>query len=64
MIKKETEMLSDRSQEKPPQKTFIHYAILKGLDQINTFSHIWQERSTKPLSHKYCSEEVCRGDSE
>ena len=40
MIKKETEMINDSSQEKPPQKTFIHYAILEGLDQINTFSHL------------------------
>jgi len=39
MIKKETEMLNDRSQETPPQKTLFHYAIMEGLDQINTFSH-------------------------
>jgi hypothetical protein len=39
MIKKETEMLNDSGQEKPSQKTLIHYAILEGLDQINTFSH-------------------------
>jgi len=32
-------MLSDSSQEKPPQKTIINYAILEGLDQINAFSH-------------------------
>ena len=38
MIKEETEMLNDSSQEKPPQKTFIHYAFRLALDEITTLS--------------------------
>ena len=39
MINQETEMLNDFGPEKPPQTTFIQYAIQLGLDQINTLSH-------------------------
>ena len=35
---KETEMLNYAAQDKPPQKTFIHYVLKMTLDELNTFS--------------------------
>jgi hypothetical protein len=38
MIKKETEMLNRAAQDKPPQRTFIHYVLKMALNEINTLS--------------------------
>lgn len=38
MIKNETEMLNRAAQDKPTQRTFIHYVLKMALDEINTLS--------------------------
>jgi hypothetical protein len=38
MIKMETKMLNLVDQEKPPERTFIHYVLKMALDEINTLS--------------------------
>jgi hypothetical protein len=37
-MKKKIEMFNHDSHDKPPQKTFIHYALKMALDEINTLS--------------------------
>ena len=38
MSAKETEMLSHAAQDKPPQRTFLHYVFKKALEEVHTLS--------------------------